>query len=324
MAMRPGGPAQEVKLYDFKRPERFSREQLRSLERVHERFARLLGQSLSAYLRTNVNIKLESVTPLSYQDFVFSLQQPTLITVLDVAPFPGEAALEVNPSFIFPMLEQMLGGRTGTEVRPRPLTDIELELSKRALERVLQCLTETWQEFVTVKLRMVRQEQDPQFAQVAVANTPVVVVSLEVTMGDDYGMMSLCMPDVLVEAIQDHMSRERVPGDRAAAEREARLVRAALMDVPLPMAVQLGTSQLTVAQVRALRVGDLVRLSTAAGADTTVRVASRPIFRARVGQLRSKLAVRVVEHAATQRSDPLIDAILAADTTAEATAGQAG
>jgi flagellar motor switch protein FliM len=285
---------QDVKLYDFKRPEKFSREQLRSLERVHERLARLLSTSLSSYIRTNVNVKLESVTPLSYQDYVYSLPQPTLIEVVELPPLPGPAAIEVNPSVVFPLFEQMTGGRPGGDTMLRPLTDIELSVFQKLLERVLQCVAETWHEVVPVKPIMTRAEQDPQFAQVVPVNTPVIVVSLEVTMGEEFGMMSLCLPDVLVDALLHHVGEERRRAVHDAEDREGLRVRDALTDVALPVIVELGTAQLSVAQARSLKVDDVIRLDTAAGAEVKVHVGNRVLFRGRVGQVRRKLAVKVI------------------------------
>lgn len=290
---RSGLAEQDVKLYDFKRPEKFSREQIRSLERVHERLARLLSQSLSAYIRTNVNVKMESVTPLSYQDFVFSLPQPTLIQVVQLDPLPGQAAVEMNPSVVFPMFEQMTGGKSGGNTKVRPLTDVELAVFQRPLERIMASIAETWQDVITLRPVMLRAEQDPQFASVAAVNAPVVVVSLEVTMGDEFGMMSICMPDVLVDALLHHLGQERILGDSGASDREGRAVRDVLWDVPLPLIAELGRSRLSVSQLRSLNVDDIVRLGTEVGQDVVVRVGNRSVFRAQVGQLKRKLAIRI-------------------------------
>jgi flagellar motor switch protein FliM len=295
---RAGTSDQDVKLYDFKRPEKFSREQMRALERVHERLARLLSTALSAYIRTNVNVKLESVTPLSYQDFVFSLPQPTLIHLIELPPLPGQAAIEINPSVVFPMYEQMTGGRPGGTSRLRPLTDIELTVFQRPLERMMQCLAETWQEVVPLRPVLLRAEQDPQFAQVAAVNAPVVAVSLEVTMGEEFGMMSLCLPDVLVDAMLERMGEQHRLGDRGAEDREGRRVRQALTDVSLPLIAELGASELTVAQVRCLTVGDIVRLSAEAAPNVTLHVGNRAVFRAKVRREGRKLVARVEDRLA--------------------------
>lgn len=302
---RSGLAEQDVKLYDFKRPEKFSREQIRSLERVHERLARLLSQSLSAYIRTNVNVKMESVTPLSYQDFVFSLPQPTLIQVVQLDPLPGQAAVEMNPSVVFPMFEQMTGGKSGGTSKARPLTDVELAVFQRPLERIMAAIAEAWQDVLILKPIMLRAEQDPQFASVAAVNAPVVVVSLEVTMGEEFGMMSICMPDVLVDALLHYLGQERILGDRQGADREGRAVREALWDVPLPLIAELGRSQLSVRQLRSLRVDDVIRLGTEVGQDIVVRIGNRSVFRAQVGQLKRRLALRI---AGPLSGDTLADA----------------
>lgn len=314
----------DVKRYDFKRPEKFSREQLRGLERIHERFARLLSTSLSAYIRTNIIVRIESVTPLSYQDFVFSLPQPTLIHVIEFVPLEGQAALEMNPTVVFPLFEQMMGGQQRGTTRIRPLTDVELVLFQRPLDRILQCLAETWQDFVRIHPRLVRAEQDPQFAQVAAVNTPVVVVSLEVTIGEEFGMMSLCMPDVLVDALLHHLGQERLASPRGSEDRDRQRVREALGDVPLPVIAELGCSRLTVRQIRELAVGDVIRLDTPAGGEVRVHVRDQALYRGRVGQLRRNLAVRIT---ASEEPPVGLDGVVreaAAEAAARETAGERG
>ncbi|NUP99646.1 MAG: flagellar motor switch protein FliM [Armatimonadetes bacterium] len=285
----------EVKLYDFKRPEKFSREQLRNLERLHERFARLLSTSLSAYIRTNIIVKIESVTPLSYQEFIYSLPQPTLIHVIELEPLPGQAALEMTPTVVFPMYEQMLGAKHRMGSRIRQLTDVELVLFQRPLERMMQALAETWQDFVRLRPRLVRVEQDPQFAQVAATNTPVVVVSLEVTIGEDFGMMSLCMPDVLVDALLHSLGQERIPTDKVTAVRDEQLVREVLTPLGLPVIAELGRTEMSLRQVRELQPDDVIKLGTRTDDDLPVYIGDQLLFRGRVGQRRRHLAVQLTD-----------------------------
>ncbi len=292
---RTSEPDVEVKLYDFKRPEKFSREQLRNLERIHERFARLLSTTLSAYVRTNIIVKVESVTPLSYHEFVYSLPQPTLIHVVELDPLPGQAALEMTPTVVFPMYEQMLGGKQTRGTRIRQLTDVELVLFQRPLERMLHCLAETWQDFIRIRPRIIRVEQDPQFAQVAAINTPVVVVSLEVTIGEDFGMMSMCMPDVLVDALLQYLSQDRIVSDQSSAERDRMMVQEVMADLSLPIIGELGRSRLTVQQIRDLRVNDVIRLDSRIGDEVGVYIGDQYLYRARVGQRRRRLAIRLSE-----------------------------
>ena len=305
----------EVKLYDFKRPEKFSREQLRNLERIYERFARLLSTTLSAYIRTNIIVKIESVTPLSYHEFVFSLPQPTLIHVVELEPLPGQAAIEMTPTVAFPMFERMMGGRQPTGPRMRPLTDVELQLFQRPFERILHSLAETWQDFVRLRPRLLRVEQDPQFAQVAATNTPVVVISLEVTIGEDFGLMSLCMPDVLVDALLQALGQDRVLADMQAVTTESESVQELLTTVRLPVSGELGQSRLTVEQLRALRPNDVVRMDSGPGDEVGIYVGDLLLFRGQVCTSNRKLAIRVADR--QRYTGPLDEAIEAATDTGE-------
>lgn len=308
-------PEIEVKLYDFKRPEKFSREQLRNLERLHERFARLLSTTLSAYIRTNIIVKIESVTPLSYHEFVFSLPQPTLIHVIELDPLPGQAAIEMTPTVAFPMFERMMGGKQPRGTRPRQLTDVELQLFQRPFERILHCLSETWQDFIRLRPRLLRVEQDPQFAQVAAVNTPVVVVSLEVTIGEDFGLMSVCFPDVLVDALLQALGQDRVMADMQAVTTESESVQELLTTVQLPVFGELGQSRLTVSQLRALRPDDVVRFDTGPGDEIDVYVGDLLLFRGQVCIHNRKLAIRIADRA--RMAGPLQAALEAAGDGSE-------
>ncbi|HEX3601366.1 MAG TPA: flagellar motor switch protein FliM, partial [Lacipirellulaceae bacterium] len=176
---------EKVSPYDFKRPERVGKEQMRSLQTMHEAFGRNFGASLSALLRTIVELKLTSVDQLTYSEFVFSLENPTCFNLINAAPLEGQLILDINLSLLFPIIDRLLGGGndSGTPVR-RPLTEIELRLVARITDLFCSEMKHAWENVLELNLSIDRVESKPQLVKIVPPNEVVVLISFELTIGD--------------------------------------------------------------------------------------------------------------------------------------------
>src|SRR5437868_1282847 len=157
----PGRPREKITPYDFKRPERVGKEQMRALQSLHEGFGRNFGAELSALLRCIVEVKLTSVDQLTYSEFIFSLENPTCFNLLRAEPLEGNLILDINPSILYPIIDRLLGG--GRETGPlarRPLTEIELRLVSRITGLFLQELHHAWENVVDLDLAVDRVESN--------------------------------------------------------------------------------------------------------------------------------------------------------------------
>lgn len=191
---------EKVTPYDFKRPERVGKEQMRALQSLHEGFGRNFGAALSALLRTIVEVKLTSVDQLTYSEFVFSLENPTCFNLLRAEPLEGNLILDINPSILYPIIDRLLGG--GKDAGPlarRPLTEIELRLVSRITALFLSQLKRAWDNVLELTLSVERVESNAQLVQIVPPNEVVILVSFELTLGDIRGMMNLCIPFNAIE-----------------------------------------------------------------------------------------------------------------------------
>src|SRR5688500_14635691 len=179
--VRPAARQREKVLgYDFKRPERVGKEQMRALQSLHEGLGRNFGAALSALLRTIVEVKLTSVDQLTYSEFVFSLENPTCFNLLKAAPLEGHLILDINPSILYPIIDRLLGGgKESPTVTRRPLTEIELRLVGRITTLFLQELKHAWKDVLPLQLEVERVESNPQLVQIVPPNEVVVLVSFE-------------------------------------------------------------------------------------------------------------------------------------------------
>ena len=178
-------PRDKITPYDFKRPERVGKEQMRALQSLHEGFGRNFGAALSALLRAIVEVKLTSVDQLTYSEFVFSLENPTCFNLLRAEPLDGNLILDINPSILYPIIDRLLGG--GKESTPhtrRPLTEIELRLVTRITALFLTELKHAWENVLELKLSVDRVESNPQLVQIVPPNEVVVLISFEISIGE--------------------------------------------------------------------------------------------------------------------------------------------
>jgi flagellar motor switch protein FliM len=199
---KANAPRQRVVAYDFKRPERVGKEQMRALQSLHEGFARKFGASLSALLRNIVESKLISVDQLTYSEFVYSLEIPTCFNLLRPVPLDGHWILDISPSILYPIIDRLLGGNPETESQPkRPLSDIELRLTNRVTSVFLRDLSSAWENAVKLDIQLERVESNPQLVQIVPPNEVVILVSLELVIGRSRGTVNLCIPFNTIERI---------------------------------------------------------------------------------------------------------------------------
>ncbi|MCH7688683.1 MAG: flagellar motor switch protein FliM, partial [Planctomycetes bacterium] len=162
----------QVSTYDFKRPERVSKDQMRAFQALHDGFSREFGAVLSGMLRTIIEVKLISVDQLTYSEFVFSLENPTCFNLLYSEGLDGHIILDLNPSIIFPIVDRLLGG--GKETRQgipnRSLTEIELRLVSRITDLAIERLDKAWSNICDLKLKVLQVESNPQLVQIVPPN----------------------------------------------------------------------------------------------------------------------------------------------------------
>jgi len=293
-------PRRDVDTYDFKRPERVSKDQMRALLSIHEAFARNFGASLSAFLRTIVETRVVTAEQMTYSEFIHSLPSPTCFNLMSCLPLAGKICLEISPLIIYPIVDRLLGGTNSDMFIPqRPLTAIEMRLANRIINRALENLAEAWRELVELDFLVTDTESNPHLVQIVAPNEIVVVVSFEIKMGARAGTMSLCIPFNVIEAVigklttQSWRSYSRAEGDTD----ESRRLTSSLRRAGVEARVFLGGTQITVADLLNLAPGDILQLDKMVDEDLIVQVQGRTKFAGRLGKLRGNRAIQITRTA---------------------------
>jgi flagellar motor switch protein FliM len=284
-----------VRPFDFERPSKFNKDQLRTLEMLHETFCRVVQSQLSAQLRTLVEIQVTSADQVNYGEFVRSMPFPTLINIVSLGSLEGSALLEMNLPLTLSIIDRLVGGPGLYRSRLRELTDIELALSRGVTEMMLAALNEAWSTVAPLDFQHQVTEMNPQFAQIAASGDAAVLVGFEMKVGQITGTVNLCIPHLTLEPIMDKLSAQSYfSSKRGATPVDMReIVAAEIGTVPVPVAVELGHATLCVADLLALELGDVIPLDSAPGTDISVRVGDRPAFLAQPGTHGKRVAVQI-------------------------------
>ncbi len=294
---KPVSDTRKIKIYDFKRPDKFSKEQIRTVSIMHETFARLTTTSLSAQLRSLVHVHVASVDQLTYEEFIRSIPTPTTLAVINMDPLKGNAVLEIDPAITFSMIDRLFGGTGQGAKVSRDLTDIEQSVMEGIIVRILANMREAWTQVIDLRPRLGQIETNPQFAQIVPPTEMVVLVTLETKVGDEEGMMNFCIPYLTIEPIISKLSSQFWFSSvrRSSTTQYLGTLKEKLSDVDMDVVAEIGTINLPIRDVLALRAGDVVRLSTVkVGDPLTLSVGNKKKFYCQPGVVGKKMAVQVI------------------------------
>jgi flagellar motor switch protein FliM len=292
--------ADAASIYDFKRPERVSKEQQRSLENLHEVFARNLSATWGAYLRQVVEVQLASVEQLTYSEFIMSLANPTCFNILHADPMEGEIILELNHSLVFPIIDKLLGGGIGLTTPPdRQLTEIEERIIKRIIDLSLDDLKIVWERIYDVNFMLHETESNPQLRQIVSPNEVVVLLSFEVIIGEATGMMNLCIPYLVIEPIMDLFATQNLylTHRKESTDRQKDSIIDSLTGAQLEFVCNISESSMKVKDFLKLKVGDIVQSTKPFDEPLVVTINGKPKFKTKPVIYRHNKAFQIVDEA---------------------------
>ena len=300
----------QVVIYDFKRPNRVSKEQLRAVKGIHDKLARNLASQISSIMRSIVEIRLHSVDQMTYGEFLMSLPSPTSFNVFSIKPLDGNCVLEVNPSIAFPMIDRLLGGNgDGFESNNRELTDIEVNLLDAILRIIMQRLKESWAMITDMYPNVEAKESSPNVVQIVSQNEIVIMVVMEIIIGNSSGMISLCYPVIYLEPILSRLAnRDIMLGETSAKKSRNKELKTLIGRAEVLYEAILGKTVISVNEFLNLEVGDILRLVRNADDKAIVCIDKKEVFLAQIGIHRFSKSIKLEQLIKTDRDE--IKAIL--------------
>lgn len=295
----------KVTAYNFWSPDRFSKEQMRAVELVHEDLSEKLTTSIPTFLRTNLKPRLVHTEQGRFHDFLKDLPPNTLFHMITLAPLPSYMVMTISPNVCAMVLEQRLGGKIEGEVKERPLTDIDQSLLRGLVEHMLNDLKGAWSKLVALEPSLEDSTTNQHWVQMVMGNEKVMLLTFELTIQGITGSMNFYIPFGTLKPISAVLNphvwisgrKEKIidPLARDTAMKN-------LFNVGLPVQVVLGNATLSLNEVAELQIGDVIQLDSKKDEPLIMQIANQRLFNVHIGKVGSNMAVQVVSKMQTDRN----------------------
>lgn len=285
----------QVKNYDFKRPAKFSKEHLRTLEIIYEHYGRLVSTNLAVYLRKNIQISVASSETVTFSEFSNALSNPVILGIINFNPLPGNIIIDVSCNLGFAMIDRMLGGQGTPLEKNREFSEIEMAILEKLMIICMQMMREPWKNVLDISPMMERIETNSQFAQMIAPSDMIAIVTLNVKIGDIEGLMNICLPYFTLEDIIDKLNTKFWYSTMQAKSNEnyEEYIETLIRRVSIPVKAVLGKSSVSVNDFVNLQPGDIIRLDKGVDSELNIYVGNLKKFTALPGSSKDKYAVRV-------------------------------
>jgi flagellar motor switch protein FliM len=287
-----------VLTYDFRHPNRVSKDQIRTLENMHDTFAGHFGSALSTILRTVVDVDLVSVDQITYSEFIMSLVSPSCTYTFSAPPLEAVCLADFNPALTFGLIDRMFGGHGKVLESERDLTGIERSVMSRLVKRLYTELVKSWEHLVEIEIEQVSFETNPQFIQVVPPGETVVVVSFQIKLFQSTGLLTICYPYVALEPVMSRLSAQNwIDATKQKNVEKDRLLNIDnLKNVESEVAAILLESSIKMRDFMELNIGDVVPSDKKINLPMEVTVNRRKKFLAKPGLSGKKRAFQVIVH----------------------------
>lgn len=298
--------------YDFRRPNRISKNQVRTLQSIHENFSEVFGYYLVSKLQTLVSFQVTSVDQLFYSEFILSVSNPSCIYVFDILGTDGSGIMEISPELALTLVDLLLGGKGDVMPKPRTITPIEQAVIRGIIEHALSDLRNAWRAIADLNFKYSRLEVEADFVQIAPSSEIVIVVSFDVKIGNSSNnfMMNLCFPTFALEEVLAKLNRQQltttaVKQSKKRIQDNLHIIQQQMAVTHLPVIAELGKTSLTVAEVMELKEGDVIKLQNKINNEIEILIAGKRKLAARPGSIAGRKAVKIIR--------PLVDVDLVDD-----------
>lgn len=292
----------KIQKYNFKRPDRISKNQIRSLHFVHDRFARNFSSSVSAYLRTVVEVSLENIGQISYSEFMNTVSDPTCYVAISLKPLDGLAALEIGPTLVFSMMDRLLGGAGRPITNIRPMTEIEQSIIQSILKLLVDNLKESWRQVYAIEFAVTTTETHPHMIQITAPNEMVIHFQFQVRMRETLAKMHLAIPTLNLEPIihifdQEEYNRRKIIHDGTLLN--------VLRNVPIKVSIETAETPFPMQSLLSLQVGDTLVLDQKEEWPVIIKFAGKSKLHAKAQMDSSRKTFGITGYVRPRTQEPL-------------------
>ncbi len=255
----------KISKYDFRRPSKFAKEHIRTLQIIHENYSKFVSNILTRYLRTSFQIEVVSIEPLTYLDFDKAVPNPSILALIDLSPLKGSIVLNMPPSIVYSIIDRLLGGASGSSEVVKNFTAIELSTINGVIQQFVKQLKEPWKNVIGLSPKLERIETNPELAQVTSPNEMIILVTFKTTVGGVDDIITLCYPHIVIESIMPRLNAKlwfSSAESKQFAVETRKQVEMKASRTKVTMEASLGTAKVTFNEVINLQIGDIIALNT--------------------------------------------------------------
>lgn len=287
----------KIKLYDFRSPQKFSKDHIRTLELIHDNFARIISNYLTAQVRKNVKVKIETVEQVTYEEFIHSVQNPTILTLFKMPPLTGTLLFETNPEFSFQVIDILLGGTGERKNTSEEFSDIDKNIMFQVVSELLSNLKLAWEDIFHVEPEIESVETNPAINQTLAPNEPVALIVFSVEMGKTNTFINLCIPYLCIEkllyklVVQYWFKSE----DDEFEEESKNKLKLGLNPVEVELAAELGNTNLSIDDFLRLSIGDIIKLDNKCNKPIRLLIQDEEYYYGMPGTIGKNMGVTVLD-----------------------------
>ncbi|RXM78543.1 flagellar motor switch protein FliM [Clostridium tetani] len=289
---------QKVKIYDFRSPQKFSKDHIRTLELIHDNYARIMSNYLTAHMRKNIKAKIESVQQITYEEFIHSIPNPTVLTVFKAPPLNGTVLFETNPKFVFEVMDVLLGGNAeGREYKLREFTDIDKNIIKQVNEGLIEGIKLAWEDILELYPEIESIETNPALNQTLAPNEPVALITFSVDMGKSSTFINICIPYLSIEKILDKLVIQYwfQENNEAVREESNKQLRDRINIVETELVAVLGGAKITVEEFLRLSLGDVLILDNQIDKPIDINVENQLYAYGKPGVVDKNMGIQILD-----------------------------
>ncbi len=286
----------EVMPFDFRLPNRISKNQLRTLTNIHENFAESFSSFLVSKLQTVVNIQVTAVDQIYYSEYVLSVSNPACLFTFDIENTEIKGVLELSNELAFSLVDRLLGGIGKGKKLANVITPIEQKVLNVVVERVMKGLNKAWLVVDDLNFVFDRFEPDIDFAQITSQSESILLVSFEVKIGEETFLMNIGFATFAFDQILSKLTAQRSSSNRSVKTKSTvskEVISSHLYNALLPVKIQFGNAQISMNELIELSEGDIIKLDKKISDEHVVQIANKPLFYGRSGIVNNHKAIKI-------------------------------
>ncbi len=285
----------KIRKYDFRNPQKIAKDQLRTLEIIHDNFSRLLQTFLSGYLRASVKISVLTVDQYAYSEFTNAISNPAFLSIVDFEPLSGQVIMDISTNTAFAIIDRLLGGDGEKLVDIRSFTEIEITLLKNLMKRIIGLMAQAWENVIILTPSLEKIETNSQFAQIISPNETIALVTMNLAIGNVEGLINICIPHLVIEPILEKLSTKLwfSTTKKEATEVDKELLHRRIKNTYVSLNANLSSTQITIGDLINLQKGDVIMLDSSANDEVVINVGTQLKFYGRPGLNKNKVAIKI-------------------------------